>query len=202
MSAPGGSGPTADPALSPGPEQVWNLPNILTISRFGLAIVLFALIDAHAWVAGLAVFCVAALTDWLDGYLARRQGLASAFGRNLDPLVDKLLICGAFIFLQSVPLAGLAPWMVTLVVAREIVVTGLRSFFESRQVSFGADFLGKMKMGLQCAVVIATLLLLAMPEGARSPWDTIQVALVWSMLAATALSGLQYLVRAAALVRS
>lgn len=173
-----------------------NLPNGLTVSRLGLAFVLFAQIQFGYWWSGLAVFCVAAFTDWLDGYLARKQGTASAFGRNLDPLVDKLLICGAFIFLMPVPAAGLTPWMVTLVVAREIVVTGLRSFFEARQVSFGADFLGKLKMGLQCAAVIATLLLLALPVEKRSPIDTLQLGILWAMLAATALSGLQYAVRA------
>ncbi|MBX7104764.1 MAG: CDP-diacylglycerol--glycerol-3-phosphate 3-phosphatidyltransferase [Gemmataceae bacterium] len=175
---------------------MWNLPNILTISRLGLTVVLCVLIHYARWTEGLVVFCVAALTDWLDGYLARKQGLTSAFGRNLDPLVDKLLICGAFIFLIPVPAAGLAPWMVMLVVSREIVVTGLRSFFEARQVSFGADFLGKLKMGTQCAAVIATLLLLALPADRRAGLDALQIGLVWAMLAATALSGLQYVVRA------
>src|SRR5205814_5143530 len=121
------------------PPRVWNLPNMLTAARLGLAIVLFALIAAESWLLALIVFVVAAFTDWLDGFVARRQGLTSAFGRNFDPLVDKVLICGAFIFLLPVKPAGVAAWMVTLIVARELIITGVRSFFESQMASFGAD---------------------------------------------------------------
>ena len=173
-----------------------NLPNLLTLSRLVLAVVLFALISFQSWLIALGVFLVAAFTDWLDGYLARQQGLTSAFGRNFDPLVDKVLIGGAFIFLLPVPSAGLTPWMVTLVVARELIVTGLRSFFESQSVKFGADMLGKIKMTLQCAAITAILVVLAMPADHRPIWDTIQVGLIWAMLVATAVSGLQYVVKA------
>src|SRR5262245_29652822 len=86
---------TARPAHPP----VWNLPNQLTASRFVLALVLFVLIELDLWLACLGVFVVATITDWLDGYMARRQGLTSTLGRNLDPLVDKVLVCGAYIFL-------------------------------------------------------------------------------------------------------
>src|SRR5262245_41698861 len=110
---------------------VFNLPNGLTLARLLLAGVLFGCIAVEWWLVGLVVFAVAAVTDWLDGYLARKQGLASAFGRNFDPLVDKVLICGAFIFLLPVAGAGLAPWMVTVVVARELIITSLRSYLES-----------------------------------------------------------------------
>ena len=85
------------------PEAVFNLPNGLTLARLGLAVVLFGCIAVEWWLIGLIVFIVAAITDWLDGYLARKHGSASAFGRNFDPLVDKVLICGAFIFLLPVP---------------------------------------------------------------------------------------------------
>lgn len=174
----------------------FNVPNLLTASRLILAIVLFALISFQYWVVGVAVFLVAAFTDWLDGYLARKQGLTSAFGRNFDPLVDKVLVGGAFIFLLPVPGAKLTPWMVTLVVARELIVTGLRSFFESQSVKFGADMLGKIKMTLQCMALTAILVVLAMPAEHLSIWDTIQISLIWAMLAATAISGLQYVVKA------
>src|SRR6266436_1661824 len=87
------------------PNTIYNLPNILTSARLGLAVVLFACIQFAWWPAALGVFLVAAFTDWLDGYLARKQGLTSAFGRNFDPLVDKVLIGGAFIFLLPVDLA-------------------------------------------------------------------------------------------------
>src|SRR6516225_3281232 len=102
---------------------VFNLPNQLTAARLGLAIVLFFLIAGESWLWCGLVFAVASGTDWLDGYLARRQGLSSALGRVFDPLVDKVLICGAFIFLLGVSAeaAGLRPWMVTVVVARELI---------------------------------------------------------------------------------
>lgn len=179
---------------------VMNIPNLLTTGRLGLAVVLFICIAMEQWAWGLGVFCLAAFTDWLDGYLARKQGLCSPFGRNFDPLVDKVLVCGAFIFLLPVDKAELAAWMVTVVVARELVITGLRSFMENQGASFGADWLGKAKMVLQCAALVAILLSLAV--GDSTPWiRPIQVGLIWGMLVATALSGLQYLWRAALLLQ-
>jgi CDP-diacylglycerol--glycerol-3-phosphate 3-phosphatidyltransferase len=194
---------------SPPPTRppVFNLPNQLTASRFGLALVLFVFIELRWWLACLAVFVVATVTDWLDGYLARRLGLGSTLGRNLDPLVDKVLVCGAYVFLlPDGDAAGwLRPWMVTLVVARELVITGLRSFMENLGAEFGADWLGKVKMVLQCAALIAIFTAL---QAGR--WDLSQTALletarnvcIWAMLAATLLSGLQYLWRAASLLRA
>src|SRR5205823_2871264 len=133
--------------------------------RFVLAVVLFVFIAVEWWPACLAVFLLAAVTDWLDGYLARKYNLGSAFGRNFDPLADKVLICGAFIFLQ--PLGGkegwLQPWMVCVVVCRELVITGLRSFLESGGAKFGADWLGKIKMWLQCAALVIIFLVPMFP---------------------------------------
>src|SRR2546421_1799084 len=79
--------------------SVWNVPNQLTLARFVLALVLFWLIAAELWGWCLIVFLVAAFTDWLDGYIARLHNITSTLGRNLDPLVDKLLMCGCYIFL-------------------------------------------------------------------------------------------------------
>lgn len=198
---------TVSPATKLIPEpRVWNLPNILTATRLGLAVVLFVLITMTSWSAALAVFVVAAITDWLDGFIARRQGLTSAFGRNFDPLVDKVLVCGAFIFLLAVKESGLQAWMVTLVVARELIITGLRSFFESQAAKFGADWLGKLKMVLQCAALVAIFAALAIREtdnaNLKSTADAIRDVLIWAMLIATALSGIQYLWRAAVLLRA
>jgi CDP-diacylglycerol--glycerol-3-phosphate 3-phosphatidyltransferase len=184
----------------------FNLPNQLTASRFVLGIVLFVLIEFELWVASICVFALAATTDWLDGYLARRQGLVSSLGRNLDPLVDKVVVCGAYIFL--LPLgskAGLAAWMVTVVVGRELVITGLRSFMENRGASFGAEWLGKVKMTLQCAVLFAIFLVLQWPAWTDSGLATLtwlRDGLIYAMLLATALSGLQYLLRAASLLKT
>src|SRR5260370_10234980 len=143
--------------MSPPPTRppIFNLPNLLTASRFVLALILFALIAYQLWFSRLVVFVVAAFTDWLDGYLARKQGLTSTLGRNLDPLVDKVLTCGAYIFLLPIDRAGVAPWMVTVVVSRELVITSLRSFLENQGARFGAEWIGKIKMGLQCAALIA-----------------------------------------------
>jgi CDP-diacylglycerol--glycerol-3-phosphate 3-phosphatidyltransferase len=191
----------------PGQPPVFNLPNQLTAGRFVLALVLFALIRYDAWGWCLGIFAVAAFTDWLDGYLARRQNLTSTLGRNLDPLVDKVLMCGAYIFLLPSGAAEgwLLPWMVTVVVARELVITSLRSYLEMTGANFGADWLGKLKMGLQCAALAAIFVTL----GGKDWFPDLQYAsgvirdgLIYAMLAATLLSGLQYLWRAALLYRS
>jgi CDP-diacylglycerol--glycerol-3-phosphate 3-phosphatidyltransferase len=199
------------PTLTPSRPPVFNLPNQLTTSRLVLALVLFGLIETESWVWALVVFAAAAVTDWLDGYLARKQGLSSTLGRNLDPLVDKVLICGAYIFLLPKGSVGgwLLPWMVTVIVARELIITSLRSFLENRGATFGADWLGKLKMGLQCAALFAVFMFLWLQEdtGAHSEtvvwfFATVRDGLIWAMLAATALSGLQYLWRAASLLKS
>jgi CDP-diacylglycerol--glycerol-3-phosphate 3-phosphatidyltransferase len=216
--------------LTPPRSALFNLPNQLTTARLFLALILFGLISYQSWLACLVVFGVAVVTDWLDGYLARRQGLTSTLGRNLDPLVDKVLICGAYIFLLpygmypvlataagnqpgTPPVAPepwlqpwLQPWMVTVVVARELLITGLRSFMENRGANFGADWLGKIKMVLQCGALIAifvSLLVLAyQADNANRFFGLVRDAFIWAMLAATALSGLQYLWRATLLLKA
>jgi CDP-diacylglycerol--glycerol-3-phosphate 3-phosphatidyltransferase len=187
--------------------RVWNLPNQLTASRFVLALVLFVLIAEKQWLWCLVVFVVAAFTDWLDGYLARRQNLTSTLGRILDPLVDKVLMCGAYVSLLP---AGneqgwLAPWMVTVVVARELVITGLRSWMESHGARFGADWLGKLKMVLQCAAVIAVFVAFLVPEDAGG-WhlffNAARDVLIWAMAIVTLVSGLQYVWKATMLLNT
>ena len=185
------------------PVTVFNLPNQLTTSRLVLAVVLFGLIHFESWAWCLAVFAVAAFTDWLDGYLARLQGLTSSLGRILDPLVDKVLMCGAFIFLLPVgshPDAGwLTPWMVVLIVSREFLITGLRSYLESLGVRFGADNMGKIKMTLQCTAVIAIFLYLLTPMF----WlGLARDVLIYAMLAATLYSGVQYIARGVMILRT
>jgi CDP-diacylglycerol--glycerol-3-phosphate 3-phosphatidyltransferase len=185
---------------------VFNLPNQLTAGRFVLALVLFGLIALKAWLWCLVVFAVAAFTDWLDGYLARKQNLTSTLGRILDPLVDKVLMCGVYICLlpQGQEEGWLAPWMVNVVVARELLITGLRGYLESLGARFGADWLGKFKMGLQCAAVFAIFVAQLGRE-----WypprvaflEFAQGALIYTMVFITLLSGLQYLWKAATILR-
>jgi CDP-diacylglycerol--glycerol-3-phosphate 3-phosphatidyltransferase len=184
--------------VSPPESSVFNVPNQLTAARFVLSIVLFILIAFHAWMASMVVFAAAAFTDWLDGFIARRWGISNALGRNLDPLVDKVLICGAYVFLLPVEGAGLSPWMVTLVVARELIITSLRSFMEQRGAAFGADWLGKIKMVLQCLALMAIFVYL---EARTPPLQVIRDVCIYGMIVATALSGLQYLWRAAVALR-
>jgi CDP-diacylglycerol--glycerol-3-phosphate 3-phosphatidyltransferase len=197
---------TASPSS---PPVLNNLPNQLTAARLVLAVALFVFIAVGMWLWCLVVFAAAAVTDWLDGYLARKQGLTSAFGRNFDPLVDKVLVCGAYIFLLPYGLAEawLLPWMVTVIVARELVITGLRSFLENQGATFGADWLGKLKMGLQCAALFGIFAFLQLQHSGAAEAvvglvATVRDGLVYSMLAATALSGLQYLWRAALLLKA
>jgi len=197
---------------TPTRSQVFSLPNQLTAARFVLAIVLFALITLECWSWCLAVFSLAALTDWLDGYVARLNNQTSALGRNFDPLVDKVLICGAYIFLlklrpELIVGSGLESWMVTLVVGRELIVTSLRTFLENTGSKFGADWLGKLKMGLQCAAIFAIFVVLQNNEinwlGDWSPYCVyLRNALIYAMVLTTLLSGLQYLWRAALLIRT
>lgn len=189
------------------PPTIFTLPNQLTAARLVLSVVLFALISGQEWSWCLVVFAVAAFTDWLDGYLARLQGLATALGRVFDPLVDKVLVCGAFIFLlpygSQDSYLWLAPWMVTVVVTRELVITSLRSALESVGAQFGADWLGKLKMGLQCAALIAIFVHQLDPVGYLSFWTGwARDGFIWAMLLATILSGLQYLWRGLLLFKS
>jgi CDP-diacylglycerol--glycerol-3-phosphate 3-phosphatidyltransferase len=186
-------------AIKSGRAVLFNLPNQLTGMRFLLSFVLFYLISQELWLASLLVFIFAAFTDWLDGHLARTQNMQSSLGRNLDPLVDKVLICGTFIFLIPIGTTEgwLPPWMVTVVVARELLITGLRNFIEKKGVSFGADFLGKAKMILQCAALISIFINLMNLEWINPTFGFYaRAALIYGMLAATLFSGLQYLVKA------
>lgn len=187
-------------------EPLLNAPNLLSFARIPLAVVLFVCVVHEQWLAGLIVFLVAAATDWLDGWWARKYGPLTLVGRNLDPLADKILVCGAFIYLIPVPGAGVLPWMVTVVVCRELLVTGLRGIVEAAGKKFGADWFGKLKMGLQCAVLIGVLLiawLRTLPDtsAALAVLEPVQLVLLWLMLLATVGSGLQYVVKAVRLLR-
>ena len=187
---------------APAPRDRWlTLPNLLTLSRLPLAVLLFVCIANAWWLAGLLVFVLASLTDWADGFLARRLGQLSALGRSLDPLVDKVLVGGAFIFLIPVKESELTPWMVTVVVGRELLITGLRGIMEAQGVKFGADMLGKIKMVLQCAVLIVVLAnMWLLKQGWSEPWRQgmwcLQIGLIYVMLLATVLSGGQYILKA------
>jgi CDP-diacylglycerol--glycerol-3-phosphate 3-phosphatidyltransferase len=179
--------------------RLWNVPNTLTMGRLFLAVVVLALISAGWYFSALVSFAIASSTDALDGYLARRLNQVTALGRQLDPLVDKIIVLGAFIFLLTVPGTGLAPWMVTVVVLRELVIQALRSHLEGQGMAFGARWPGKVKTTFQCLAISAILacLWLDMPQ----PWLMGRDALVWISIALTLYSGLDYLSGAMSLLR-
>jgi CDP-diacylglycerol--glycerol-3-phosphate 3-phosphatidyltransferase len=169
----------------------WNVPNSLTLGRLVLAVFVFALIAQGRYTAALVVFGLAALTDALDGYFARLLNQATVLGRQLDPLVDKVIVTGGFVYLLTIPGTGLAPWMVTAIVVRELLIQGLRSLLEGRGEAFGARWAGKMKTTFQCLAIAAILLSLAV---APAPvWLLARDVLTWLAVGLTLYSGLGYL---------
>ncbi len=180
--------------------RFWNVPNTLSVSRLGLAVFVLAAIAAgwYGWALGL--FLVAGVSDWLDGYFARLLGQDTPLGRQLDPLVDKVIICGAFIYLEAVPGAGVYPWMVAAIVFRELIIQGLRSLMEGHGMAFGAKMAGKLKTTCQCASISAVLLVLWMGD-APPALVLVRDVLTWLAVALTLYSGGAYLRHAAPALR-
>lgn len=189
-------------------HQALNAPNIITLARLALSTVLFVLIDINGWWrTATAVFIVAASTDFLDGYIARKYGLVTVLGRVLDPFVDKIIICGAFVFLQKWPASGVTAWITFIVLAREMFITSLRTFLEQRGQDFSAKWIGKVKMLLQCIAVPACLLSLspefrAWLEPGISVDDFLRFrdVCLYAAVAITVYSGVEYSWRAARLL--
>jgi len=177
-------------------RAIWNVPNQLSLARLVLAVVVLVLIAWQAYVAAMCVFLIAAGTDWVDGWWARRFDQVTRLGRVLDPFVDKIIICGTFIYLASIPGSEIAAWMAVIVVGRELLVTALRSFIESGGGDFSAMWSGKVKMALQCAAVVGSLLLLALTPSPDGLIWTVRV-LAWLAVLSTIQSGVGY-VRTAA----
>jgi len=172
------------------PPRFWNVPNSMTMGRLALAVVMFGMIAAGWYVAALATFGLAALSDALDGYFARLLNQSTPIGRQLDPLVDKVMVAGAYIFLLPIAGTGLAPWMVTAIVARELFIQWLRSLIEGRGEPFGARLAGKLKTLVQCLSIVAILLALAVKPPAAWLWG--RDALTWLAVILTLYSGLGY----------
>lgn len=214
---------------------VRQLPNLITLARLVLAVGVFALLSralrlepgsnaSHFTLqAAFWLWLVAALSDLLDGWLARRHGWVSAFGRVADPVVDKVLTLGTFAYLTAGDAPGrilyarpddLMPaampvWALVVLLTREFLVTALRGYVESRGLEFGAERSGKYKMVLQsvftgviigAASGVAAPLRLEWLEGlVRHPWSV--AALFWAMIALTIFSGASYCLRAMQLLR-
>jgi len=186
-----------------------NLPNKLTVSRFVLTlafmVVMFSQIRFRETLA-LVLFSAASLTDYFDGKIARRDNLITNFGILMDPLADKILVCSAFI--AFVGLGWIPAWMVVIIVARELAITGLRLLAASKNVVLAAEGYGKHKTISQIVAIISILVLKSYTEwgapGAaifgfnlfRGPWITrFEPLSIWVAVALTFISGALYLWR-------
>ena len=176
-----------------------NLPNSLTITRIFLVpllvVVLLTKFEGHRILGmpkelvGAAIFGIASLTDWLDGYVARRRKQVTAFGQFTDPLADKLLTIAALISLVQI---GLAPaWMAAVLIGRDFAVTGLRSRAYSRGASMPASRLGKVKMVAQVVAILALIL----GRDHLQQFFVIGQAALWVAVVTALLSGFDYVRR-------
>ncbi len=177
-----------------------DLPNLLTIARIAAIPLLVALAAQHTgWGDGCAciVFALAAITDWLDGYLARRQRMLSEFGRMLDPIADKLLVTAALVLLAgSGRLSTPGLYAALLILMREILVSGLREYLAGREIGLPVTRLAKYKTAAQ---MVALFLLLAGDDGGawltglRLPVEYVGEALLWAAALLTLFTGWGYL---------
>ncbi len=162
-----------------------NIPNALTMLRIlAVPVVVVALLaevpNGDTW-AGI-VFAIAAFTDGLDGYIARRRDQVTTFGKLMDPIADKLLVIAALVSLVS--LDRLQAWIAMVIIARELAVTGLRAVAVEQGVVISASWLGKLKTGLQVAAIVALI--------AVDPATTAVDILVYAAVAVTVISGADY----------
>lgn len=191
-----------------------NVPNALTGVRFLLSIVAFVLLPLHFIWAALVIFIIAVSTDWIDGYWARKYNQVTKFGRIFDPFVDKIIICGTFVFLVALPGSGIAAWVAVVVMGREMLVTVIRSFVEQHGGDFSANWPGKWKMVFQCASAILSMLILATAEtlpvttwygiaGLEANWLVYVFNLIlWGTVGLTLVSGGIYVGDALRFIRS
>ena len=146
-----------------------NLPNQLTTARFFLTVIFVVALSTNwpfHFTAGLIVFIVAGVTDYLDGSIARSRNLVTDFGKLMDPLADKIMVAAAFICL--VPLHAIPPWVAILIIAREFLITGLRLLAAGKGTILPSERLGKHKTAWQIITVIFFLLLLSLQEWQRA----------------------------------
>jgi CDP-diacylglycerol--glycerol-3-phosphate 3-phosphatidyltransferase len=140
-------------------SNIWNLPNILTLMRIAAIPLLAVLLISPSKCAGFwaaALFAIASITDWLDGYLARRMGIVTIFGKFLDPIADKLIVMAALIML--LPFNRVPAWMALVIIGREIIITGLRGIASTEGIVIAASDLGKFKTIFQIVAILGLLL--------------------------------------------
>ena len=169
-----------------------NLPNKLTVLRVLMVpfFVLFMLTDiggaANKWIA-LAIFCVASLTDMLDGKIARARNLVTNFGKFMDPLADKLLVCSAMICMITT--GQLAAWIVIIIIAREFIISGFRLVASDSGIVIAASYWGKFKTVFQMIMIIVMILNLG------GIFGVIETILMWISLALTVISLVDYVAK-------
>ena len=169
-----------------------NLPNKLTVLRMIMIpfFVVFMLTDlggTYGKYIALAIFVIASLTDLLDGKIARKRNLVTNFGKFMDPLADKLLVCSALICL--VEMDRLAAWMVIVIISREFIISGFRLIASDNGVVIAASYCGKFKTTFQMVMII--LLILDLGEG----FQVLETAVIWIALVLTVVSLIDYLVK-------
>ncbi|MBT3878690.1 MAG: CDP-diacylglycerol--glycerol-3-phosphate 3-phosphatidyltransferase [Candidatus Scalindua sp.] len=172
-------------------SAIFNIPNRITLSRLFLAIVFFVFLTYRYFNVAFVIFLVAAVTDWLDGYLARKWELSTDLGRLVDPFVDKVIICGTFIIFVHLAKEIIVPWMVITIVAREFLVSSIRGFSESKGIKFASNIWGKTKMFIQSWTICAIILYYAHFENVT--WAEYMVsAFIWITVIVTIGSGMTY----------
>jgi CDP-diacylglycerol---glycerol-3-phosphate 3-phosphatidyltransferase len=186
-----------------------NLPNAITLSRLVLTGIFVAAVGFPGnpgYAIALVTFSVAAATDWLDGYLARKMGLVTPLGKLLDPLADKILVCAAFVFFSAQPAIGYhcPVWATALIIAREFLVTGLRQIAVEAGQVLAADRLGKWKTTFQLIFCITGLVWLTFSSMAdpgqiggllrdlANPAGWLRPVSLWTAVALTLISGANY----------
>ena len=175
-----------------------NLPNKLTILRVLMIpfFVLFMLMDitgaADKWIA-VALFVIASLTDFLDGYIARKYNLVSNFGKFMDPLADKLLVSAAMICL--VEMGRLPAWVVILIISREFIISGFRLIASDNGIVIAASYWGKFKTVFQMAMIIVLICNLG------EAFVVVENVLIWVSLILTVVSLVDYIVKNAGVLK-
>lgn len=168
-----------------------NLPNKLTVLRVIMVpfFVFFMLTDAggaaNKWIA-LVIFCVASLTDMLDGKIARARNLVTNFGKFMDPLADKLLVCSALICLTAMEL--LEAWIVIVIISREFIISGFRLIAAEQKIVIAASYWGKFKTTFQMLMIIVLIL-----DIHQAAFQALGIILTYVSLALTVISLADYI---------
>ena len=173
-----------------------NLPNKLTIFRvilipFFVVLLLFDITAYDKWIA-LAIFIVASLTDFLDGHIARKYNLVTNFGKFMDPLADKLLVCSAMICL--VELSRIPAWVVIVIISREFIISGFRLVASDNGVVIAASYWGKFKTTFQ--ILMICLMIADLP-----PLALVTQIVMWVAVALTVVSLVDYLIKNRAVMK-